>query len=58
MVPFLRLEQLRSLLLNHSIPHWVESNAISLDGSPEISIINLGRGADVEGIQTLIDQVG
>jgi hypothetical protein len=57
MVPVLQLDQLRSLLESHGISHWVESGYISLDGRPEIAIVNLGRGADVAHTQAILDQI-
>ena len=57
MVPVAQLEALRSLLMSQNVSHWVESGAISLDGKPEIAIVNLGRGADVPHIQAVLDQV-
>lgn len=57
MVPVSQLDKLRTLLTVRGISHWVESGAISLDGRPEIAIVNLGRGADVARIQALLDQV-
>lgn len=56
MVPESQLEDVRNLLSGHDIPHWVEEDAISLDGSPFIAVIDLGRDADPSAVQTILDQ--
>jgi len=55
MVPVSQVEKVRSLLDENSIPYWVDAEAISVDGEPEITVINLGTGADSEAVQKLLD---
>jgi hypothetical protein len=57
MVPVDQLDQVRKLLHANDIPHWVDHNAISVDGRPAIVVINLGRKADPCRIQALLDGV-
>jgi hypothetical protein len=55
MVPVELLEKVRKLLVENDIPHWVDHNAISVDGRPAVTVINLGRGADSRRVQDLLD---
>jgi hypothetical protein len=56
MVPLDQLDALTALLQRHQVSFWVDSDAISLNGMPEIAVINLGRGASVAHIQQLLDE--
>jgi hypothetical protein len=58
MVPVDQLDETRSLLDASNVGYWVDEQAISLDGKPEITVINLGRGGDVARIQRLLDSMG
>jgi hypothetical protein len=55
MVPLNQLDQVRQLLDRHRIRYWVEENAISLDGGPYITVINLGREGNAVAVQALLD---
>lgn len=55
MVPVSRLDEIRRLLDSRGIRYWAEENAISLDGAPEIAVINLGRGVDAAAVQAILD---
>jgi hypothetical protein len=55
MVPVSQLDTVRGLLSSHDVRHWVDEDAISLDGEPEIAVVNLGRGADAAAVQKLLD---
>jgi hypothetical protein len=55
MVPVTQLDEVRRLLDGRRIRYWVEENAISLNGSPEIVVINLGRGGDAAAVQAVLD---
>ncbi len=55
MVPVSQLPEVRSLLGDHQIRHWVEEDAISFDGAPEVAVVNLGRGTDIAPIQAILD---
>jgi hypothetical protein len=57
MVPVSQLDELKELLDIKHIRYWLDENAISLDGSPEIATINLGRGADAAVIQAILDSI-
>jgi hypothetical protein len=57
MVPVSQLADLRELLDKHRIRYSVEEDAISLDGAPEIAVVDLGHGADVAAIQAVLDCV-
>jgi hypothetical protein len=55
MVPVSQLEDVQRLLDSHRIRYWVGENAISLNGAPEIAVINLGRGGDAAVVQAILD---
>lgn len=56
MVPDCQLPEVRKLLDSHGIRYWVEEDVISFDGSPEIAVVNFGRGADASAIQAVLDK--
>jgi hypothetical protein len=58
MVPVSQLDDLRQLLDSRRIGYFVEEDVISLDGGPEVAVINLGRGADAVTVQAILDSVG
>lgn len=41
----------------NSVPHWVDEDAISVDGEPAVAVVNLGRGADVPAVQRVLDAI-
>jgi hypothetical protein len=55
MVPIDQVGAIKQLLQDKHVSFWVDTDAISLDGNPAISVVNLGRGADVARIQQLLD---
>ena len=55
MVPLDQLEAIESILDENQISYWVDSHAVSLNGKPEIVVINLGRAAISTQIQQLLD---
>ena len=55
MVPVAQLDKVRALLEANKGPFWVDEEAISLDGKPEIAVINLGRGSNSATVQGLLD---
>jgi len=57
MVPVSQLDEVKQLLDSHRIRYWVDENAISLNGAPEITVINLGRGGDALAVQAILDSV-
>lgn len=56
-VPVMQLDEIRRLLDSRHIGYWVDENAISLDGAPEVTVIHFGRGGDAATIQALLDSV-
>jgi hypothetical protein len=57
MVPEAQLAEVRCVLERSRIPHWVDEEAISLDGKPEITVINIGQGTNPGTIQKLLDSI-
>ena len=57
MVPVDQLESVRNLLDTNEISYWVDEEAVSLDGKPAITVINLGQQTDPKIIQGLLDSV-
>lgn len=56
-LPVSQLEEVRRLLDGHSIRYWVNENAISWDGGPYFTVINLGREGDAAAVQAILDSV-
>ncbi len=57
MVPVSQLDEVRQLLEKNRIRCWVEEDVISLNGAPEVAVVNLGPVADVTAIQAILDKV-
>ena len=57
MVPFSQLADVRQVLGHHGIRYAVEEDVISLDGAPEVAVIDLGRAANADAIQAILDTV-
>jgi hypothetical protein len=58
MVPVSQLDEVKAILGRNRVYLWVDEHAISLNGTPEIAIINLGREADAAAVQNILDSVG
>lgn len=56
-LPVSQLEAVQSLLDAHQILYWTDEIAISLDGEPEVTVINLSRRSDPVLVQRLLDSV-
>lgn len=56
MVPISQLDEVRELLDRQEISFWVNSHAISLDGEPLVTVINLGLYGDASRVQAILDQ--
>lgn len=54
-VPLPQLKQLKQLLTDHQIPYSAENTGISMNGKPVDVVVNLGRGANVTKIQSILD---
>jgi hypothetical protein len=57
MVPVSQLDDLRRLLDGRGVRYWVEEHAISLNGGPETTVVNLGREGDARAVQAILDSV-
>jgi hypothetical protein len=57
MVPVDQLKRVIPLLDTHKVPYWVDEEAISLDGKPEVAVINLGKGSNPATVQGLLDSI-
>jgi hypothetical protein len=57
MVPVAQLEKVRALLDANKVPYWVDEEVISLDGKPEVAVINLGHRSDPQRIQHILDSI-
>jgi len=55
MVPLSQLDDVTRVLTGHRIRFWTDENAVSLDGSPYIAVVNLGRDGDAEAVQAILD---
>lgn len=55
MVGVSQLDDVRRILDSRQIVYWVEENVISLNGAPEIAVINLGRRGDAAAVQAALD---
>ena len=55
-VPVEQLVEIRSLLDTNQVVYWVDEEAISFDGNPEIAVVNLGRSGDAASVQQLLDR--
>jgi hypothetical protein len=56
-VPLEQLGQVQELLDKDRVSYWVDEEAISLNGAPELAIINLGQSADADAVQQLLNSV-
>ena len=57
MVPVVQLDQVTQLLDANAVPYWVDEEVISLDGKPEVGVINLARGSNPARVQSLLDSI-
>lgn len=55
MLPVQQIDDVRALLNASNIPYWVDEDAISLDGEPEVTVVNLGHGTDAAAVQNILD---
>ena len=56
-VPLDQLDEVRRLLNERSIRYSVDEDAISLNGKPFVTVIDLGRGGDADAVQAILDAV-
>jgi hypothetical protein len=57
MVPVAQLDKVSGLLDVNQIPYWVDEESISLDGKPEIAVINLRQGSKPQTVQKILDSI-
>ncbi len=55
MLPVEQVDEVRALLDAHDISYWVDEHAISIDGEPEVTVVNLGRDVDPDAVQSILD---
>ena len=56
-LPFAQLAKIRRLFDEQEIRYTGDDHIISIDGGPEMAIIDLGRGANVPAVQAILDDV-
>ncbi len=56
MVPVSQLEDVKAILDRNRTHYWVDENAISLNGGPYTSVINLGREGNAQALQAVLDE--
>ncbi len=55
MIPVAQLDELKSVLDRNHVHYLVDPEAITLDGEPEIAIVNLGRHGNAARVQQILD---
>jgi hypothetical protein len=55
MLPESQLAAVRELLEKNDVPHWVDEETLSMDGGPDIALVNFGREIDPPVVQCLLD---
>jgi hypothetical protein len=55
MVPVSQLDDVRRLLDRHRVRYSVDEDVVSLNGAPEVAVVDLGRGGDAKGVQKILD---
>ncbi len=56
-IPVAQLDKVKALLQANKVPYWVDEEVISLDGKPEVAVINLGNGSNPATVQSLLDSI-
>ena len=56
-MPFAQLEQVTSLLDENAISYWVDDEALSVDGKPEVIFVNFSAQTDPAAVQRLLDSI-
>jgi hypothetical protein len=57
MLPVAQLDEVVALLDANKVSYWVDEDAISLDGKPEITVINFGDRVEAIVVQRLLDGI-
>jgi hypothetical protein len=50
-----QLDQVQQLLDDHNVRYSVDELVVSLDGGPEMAVIDLGPGGDASRVQSILD---
>ena len=58
MAPVTQLDEVLAVLDRRKVRYWVDSDAISVDNEPAITVINFGRSGDARLIQSILDEAG
>jgi hypothetical protein len=56
-LPYCQVDELKQLLDVHGIRYGMRENIISLEGGPYMAVVYLGRGADAQAVQAILDNV-
>ena len=54
-LPLTQLDEVTALLKANEIPHWVDDEALSVDGKPEVIWIYLEKISDMAAAQRILD---
>ncbi len=54
-LPASQLDEIQRFLKEHGVRYTVDDEFVSLNGAPETAVVDFGRGADRESIQSLLD---
>ena len=57
MLPLAQLDKVRALLDTNNISYWVDEEVFSLDGKPEIALINFRKECKPSTVQSLLDSI-
>lgn len=55
-VPVHQLDRVRRLLDTGGVSYWVDEEALSIDGGPEMIVINIEPGTDPAAVQRILDR--
>ena len=56
-LPVSQLDEVEALLKANKVSYWVDEEALSLDGKPEVTWINLKYRTDPAAVQSLLDRI-
>ncbi len=56
-IPLTHLDKVQALLDANKVSYWVDAEALSFDGKPEVTFINLRHGTDPAFVQSLLDSI-
>lgn len=56
-LPAAQVDEVSALLRANGVPHWLDRFAISFEGGPETTVINLGRRVDGAAVQRILDNI-